>query len=98
MALEESAVSALFDALRVGEGTDLVRELAQWALQQLIDLEAASKVGADPWERTDDRVTYRNGIRPKVLSTARPPPTHRSGPLRRGHDRVRAGRLHPGRR
>ncbi len=33
MALDESAVSALLDALRVGEGTDLVRELAQWALQ-----------------------------------------------------------------
>ena len=69
MALDESAVSDLLDALRVGEGTDLVRELAQWALQQLIDLEAASKIGADPWERTDDRVTYRNGTRPKVLST-----------------------------
>ena len=30
MALDESAVSDLLDALRVGEGTDLVRELAQW--------------------------------------------------------------------
>ena len=69
MALDESAVSALLDALRVGEGTDLVRELAQWALQQLIDAEAAEKIGADPWERTDTRVTYRNGTRPKVLST-----------------------------
>lgn len=69
MALEESAVSDLLDALRVGEGTDLVRELAQWALQQLIDAEATAKIGADPWERTPERVTYRNGTRPKVLST-----------------------------
>ena len=69
MALSESAVSDLLDALRVGEGTDLVRELAQWALQQLIDAEATEKIGADPWERTDARVTYRNGTRPKVLST-----------------------------
>ena len=69
MALSESAVHDLLDALRVGEGTDLVRELAQWALQQLIDAEAAGKIGADPWERTDTRVTYRNGTRPKVLST-----------------------------
>ena len=52
MALDESAVSDLLDALRVGEGTDLVRELAQWALQQLIDAEATAKIGADPWERS----------------------------------------------
>jgi putative transposase len=51
MALDESAVSDLLDALRVGEGADLVRELAQWALQQLIDAEAAAKIGAEPWER-----------------------------------------------
>ena len=51
MALSESAVSDLLDALRVGEGTDLVRELAQWALQQLIEAEATEKIGADPWER-----------------------------------------------
>ncbi len=48
MALDESAVSDLLDALRVGEGTDLVRELAQWALQQLIDAEATERVGAEP--------------------------------------------------
>lgn len=69
MALEESAVSALLDALRVGEGTDLVRELAQWALQQLIEAEASEKIGAGHYERADGRVTHRNGHRPRVLST-----------------------------
>ena len=34
MALSDSALSELLDALRVGDGTDLVRELAQWALQR----------------------------------------------------------------
>ena len=69
MALSESAVSALLDALRVGEGTDLVRELAQWALQQLIEAEASETIGAGRYERTEGRVTERNGTRPKVLST-----------------------------
>ena len=69
MALVESAVSDLLDALRVGENTDVVRELAQWALQQLIDAEAAERIGADPLERTPDRMTHRNGTRPKVLWT-----------------------------
>ena len=67
MALSESAVSDLLDALRVGEGTDLVRELAQWALQQLIEAEATEKIGADPWERNGERTTHRNGHRPRVL-------------------------------
>ncbi|MGB3672873.1 MAG: transposase, partial [Candidatus Nanopelagicales bacterium] len=55
MALSQSAVSDLLDALRVGEGTDLVRELAEWALQQLIEAEATEKIGAGPYERTDQR-------------------------------------------
>jgi hypothetical protein len=45
MAIDESAVSELLDALAPGEGTDLVRELAQWALQQLIEAEATAKIG-----------------------------------------------------
>ena len=88
MALDESAVSDLLDALRVGEGTDLVRELAQWALQQLIDVEAAAKIGADPWERTEGRVTYRNGTRPKVLST-------KTGDLHLGIPKLRKGSFFP---
>ena len=54
----------LLDALRAGEGTDLVRELAQWALQQLIEAEATAVIGAGAWERTDERITHRNGHRP----------------------------------
>lgn len=69
MALEESALSELLDALRAGEGTDLVRELAQWAVQRLIDVEAAEKIGAQRYERSDERVTHRNGTRSKTWST-----------------------------
>ena len=88
MALSESAVSDLLAALRVGEGTDLVRELAQWALQQLIDAEAAEKIGADPWERTPARVTHRNGTRPKVLST-------KAGDLELAIPKLRKGSFFP---
>ena len=72
MALEESAVHELLDALRAGQGTDLVRELACWTLQALIDAEAAEKIGAGRYERSDERLTYRNGTRPKVLSSEPP--------------------------
>ena len=63
MALSQSAVSDLLDALRVGEGTDLVRELAEWALQQLIEAEATEKIGAGPYERSDQRSKERHGHR-----------------------------------
>ena len=88
MALEESAVSELLDALRVGEGTDLVRQLAQWALQQLIEAEAAAAIGADPWERGEGRVTHRNGHRPRVLST-------KAGDLQLGIPKLRKGSFFP---
>ncbi len=89
MALDESAVSALLDALTIGDGTDLVRELAQWALQQLIEVEATAKIGAGAWERTDDRITHRNGHRPRVLST-------KAGDLQLGIPKLRRGSFFPG--
>jgi len=88
MALEESAVSDLLDALTTGEGTDLVRELAQWALQQLIEAEATSKIGAGAWERTDARTTHRNGHRARVLST-------KAGDLQLGIPKLRKGSFFP---
>ena len=62
MALNESALSELLDALHAGDGVDLVRELAQWALQELIEAQATQQIG-------DDRVTERNGHRHRVLTT-----------------------------
>ncbi len=69
MALNESALSELLGALRAGDGVDLVRELAQWALQELIEVEATERIGAARYERTGERVTERNGHRPRTLST-----------------------------
>ena len=69
MALSESALSDLLASLQAGEGIDLVRELARWALQELIEAEATAAIGAGRYERTEGRVTERNGHRPRVLST-----------------------------
>lgn len=88
MALSDSALSELLDALRVGDGTDLVRELAQWALQQLIEAEAAEKIGAGRYERSDARATHRNGNRPKTLST-------KAGDLVVGIPKLRQGSFFP---
>lgn len=57
---------------------DVFRRLLQAGLQDLIDAEATAKIGAGPHERTPDRITHRNGTRPKTLATRRGRLTYRS--------------------
>lgn len=69
MALSESALSELRAAIDVGQGGDLIRQLAEWGLQQLIEAEAAEAIGAARYERSETRTTERNGHRSRTLST-----------------------------
>ena len=69
MALSQSAVSDLLEAFRAGEGVDLVRESVRLVLQELIEAEASQVIGAARYERSPDRVTERNGSRPRELLT-----------------------------
>ena len=69
MALPQSALSELLEAFRAGDGVDLVRDSVRVALQELIEVEATERIGAAPYERADDRVTERNGHRPRMLTT-----------------------------
>jgi putative transposase len=59
----------LLDALRRGGDVDLIRQSVELVLQALIEAEATAVIGAAPHERTDGRLTYRNGHRPRVLAT-----------------------------
>jgi transposase-like protein len=59
----------LLDALRAGGDVDLIRISVEAALQALIEAEATAVIGAGPHERTEDRQNYRNGHRPRLLST-----------------------------
>lgn len=88
MALNESALSDLLCALSAGDGVDLVRELAQWALQELIEVEASERIGAGRYERTGERVTERNGHRPRTLTT-------KAGDLEIGIPKLRKGSFFP---
>ena len=51
MTLPQSAVSDLLDALRAGDGVDLVRESVRIVLQELIEAEATEAIGAGPLAR-----------------------------------------------
>jgi len=77
MAHDESVLSELLAVVKAGDGTDLIRELAQWALQQLIDTEATGVIGAGRYERTDTRSNERTA--PGRGWCQRLPATCRSG-------------------
>jgi transposase-like protein len=70
VALTESDLSDLLAALKAGEMTDIIRTSLEWILQQLIEAEATAVIGARPHERTDTRMTQRNGHRPRLLATS----------------------------
>jgi putative transposase len=69
MALDQSALSELLDALRAGGDLDIVREALALVLQSLIEAEAAQVIGAGRYERSAARTTHRNGARSRLLST-----------------------------
>src|SRR3954452_11085498 len=69
MVLSQSVLSEMLEAFRVGEGVDLIRDAVQLVLQELIEVEATEQIGAARYERSDARVTERNGWRPRLLTT-----------------------------
>ena len=69
MALSKSVATELLEAFRAGEGVDLIRESVRLVMQELIETEASGQIGAGRYERTDTRVTDRNGSRPRLLTT-----------------------------
>jgi transposase-like protein len=48
---------------------DFLRQVVEWLLQQLIELEAEQKIGAAKDERAATRTTQRNGYRERPLET-----------------------------
>lgn len=87
MAHPSFSSQALLDHLITAD-TDALKEICQHALQRLIELEAANELGAERNERTDSRLGYRNGSRPKTLDT-------RVGRLEIQIPKLRAGSFYP---
>jgi putative transposase len=88
MALDQSALTDLLDALRAGGDLDFMREAMQLVLQALIELEATQVIGAGRYERTDTRTTHRNGTRRRLLST-------KAGDVELAIPKLREGSFYP---
>jgi putative transposase len=88
MALDQSALTELLDALRAGGDIDFMRDAMQLVLQELIELEATQVIGAARYERTDTRSTHRNGSRTRLLST-------KAGDVELAIPKLREGSFYP---
>ena len=63
---------ALLELLRKYQGepeADALREGLRWLAQKLMELEVSELVGAERYERTETRKTYRNGYRVRPWET-----------------------------
>jgi putative transposase len=69
VALDQSALLEVLDALKVAEVDDRIRQAAQTIYQALIEAELTQVIGAAPHQRTPDRLAQRNGHRSRLLAT-----------------------------
>jgi putative transposase len=67
--LTKSDVNDLLDAIRAGGDIDVICKGVELVLQALIDAEATEVIGAERYERSDGRSTWRNGNRDRLLAT-----------------------------
>lgn len=88
MALDQSALLELLGELKLTGVSDRIRVATETLYQELIDAEEAAFIGAAPYERTDTRMTQRNGTRPRSSTTT-------AGELELRVPRLRTGSYFP---
>ena len=72
-----------------GEGVDVLRDSLRWVCQQLMEAEVSELVGAERGERApEERLTHRNGYRPRPWQT-------RAGEIELAIPKLRRGSYFP---
>jgi transposase-like protein len=69
MALSQSDLTELLESLRAADSVEMVRRALQRMLQELIEAEATTVIGAAPYQRSPERTTQRNGHRERLLTS-----------------------------
>jgi putative transposase len=88
MALDQSALSGLANALKSAEVVDLVRDAVRLVYQELIEAEATAAIGAGLYEHAETRTNERNGHRLRTLAT-------KAGDIELGIPKLRKGSFFP---
>src|SRR5215218_360227 len=76
------------DKLMGSEHVDVVRESVAWLVGELMEAEVAAQIGAELGEVSPERVTHRNGYRPRSWST-------RAGEIELAIPKLRQGSYFP---
>jgi len=71
-----------------GDGVDVLRDSLRWVCQQLMEAEVSELVGAERGERSPERLTHRNGYRPRPWQT-------RAGEIELAIPKLRRGSYFP---
>ena len=88
MALDQSALLEVLEALKAAEVDDRIRSATETLYQALIEAELTAVIGAAPHERSETRTAQRNGSRPRTLTTT-------AGDLALRIPKLRAGSFFP---
>jgi len=88
MALDQSALLEVLEALKAAEVDDRIRQAAETIYQALIEAELSSVIGATPHQHTETRTTWRNGHRAKTVTST-------AGDLELRIPKLRAGSFFP---
>jgi transposase-like protein len=81
----EQVVSYLLEG---EEGLDFLRESLRWVVGQLMEAEVSELIGAEHGERSPERLTHRNGYRPRRWDT-------RAGEIELAIPKIRRGSYFP---
>ncbi len=65
MTMEEA-----IQAILASEEDNPLRMMLEFMVQNVLEWEMTEHLGAEAYERTDDRTGYRNGYKPRILTTA----------------------------
>jgi putative transposase len=76
------------DKMMGSEHADVVRESVAWVVAELMEAEVAGQIGAELGEIAPDRVTHRNGYRPRAWQT-------RAGEIELAIPKLRSGSYFP---
>lgn len=79
---------SLIDLAEKHANGDFLREMGEWTLQRLMEMEVEAQIGAKPHERTEDRSSHRNGYRQRALET-------RAGTMNLNIPKLRSGSYYP---
>jgi putative transposase len=66
---QRMTAAQLADKLLADEHADVLRESVAWMAHQLMEADVSAQIGAELGERTPDRMTQRNGYRPRAWDT-----------------------------